>query len=217
VITTTQLQTAITAGAAHLAEPNQQTAPDLKLSNLNLRNVYIGRDNKVHVSNSGFQRWFAQKIGGRAAGAEALKQGLVNAGIAPDVAGRAVKHIRWQVPEAGNNKLTTLGEVLQTAKQEGASQKFAQLKSMTMVILGTSRDQFSNFCMAAGISSHTTIDDMVGRQAEVIQKNPILNSIFSDLAEITENMTPEEFKHFANSGLVDAAIKSAKAHNKVND
>ena len=93
MITTTQLQAAINEGAAHLAKPAEQEAPDLNLAHLNLRNVYIGRDHQVHVSNGGFQRWFAQRIGGRAVGAEALKQGLAKAGLPPRIADQALQHI----------------------------------------------------------------------------------------------------------------------------
>lgn len=124
----------------------------LKAENLNIKNVYIGRDNKVHVSNNGFYRWIAEK-GGRATGAEAFKQameqamkptlgkaGMLHAGgrILDNLMGRIAehqeKHSSWEIRNraqeagvgqaAGKEPTKALGQLLNEATAE---EKFKDL------------------------------------------------------------------------------------------
>lgn len=76
------------------ADPNVRMGA-LKAENLDLKNVYIGRDNKVHVSNNGFYRWIAEK-GGRAAGAEAFKQAM-GAALKPALGKAGMEHAGGRV------------------------------------------------------------------------------------------------------------------------
>jgi len=68
-INTRQLQSFL----GEVSEGKLPTA--VKAENLNIRNLYIGRDNRAHVSNSGFMRWIASKTG-RATGREAFRQAM---------------------------------------------------------------------------------------------------------------------------------------------
>ena len=107
------------------------------------------------------------------------------------------------------------------AEQKRRDHKFATLTDMTMRTIANS-SRMNEFSHAAGIKQ-TGRDGYSNWQADVIAKNPILNSILKDLEEITENMDSKEFREFVSSrpdggcDLVDWAIRCAKVHNKVND
>lgn len=77
-VNTNQLQNALANVAGRLAG-KASTGSDVALEKLNVKNIYIGRDNKVHVSNSGFaaNNWLGKILyGAKLTGEEALKTAM---------------------------------------------------------------------------------------------------------------------------------------------
>jgi hypothetical protein len=122
-LTTNQLQTTLTQ-ASQIQKNNENTKPknDINLNNLDVKNIYIGRDNKVHVSNSGFaaQSWLGKIIYGvKATGAQALETALKEAGIDTKVSQSAMTKISG----ASLFGVKTFGEAISKAALE-QNQKF---------------------------------------------------------------------------------------------
>jgi hypothetical protein len=91
-ITTNNLQATLSNIAEFQRGQHKHAGPDLKLENSNIKNLYMGKDGQVHVSNSGFMRWVAN-LGGRKTGMDALRQGMEGKGIKPAVVDKAMQKI----------------------------------------------------------------------------------------------------------------------------
>lgn len=120
-ITTNHLNALLRNPTAFQAEQRQPAGEIAGSQNLNLRNVYVGRDGQAHVSKSGFTRWIAE-LSGRRTGGAAFVTGMMNAGIREAVATRAMQKISDSAPLE-----TLVGVSHQAAKEEAILRAFEGL------------------------------------------------------------------------------------------
>ena len=115
-INTQQLHKALQTAAANLQTGWNDRTGEAKVEHLSLKNVYIGSDQKLHVSNHGATRMWAQ-LRGRPTGEAALRAGMQQAGIPAGVIHRAMqgitafqqKHAGWEATRDTEIHLATLG------------------------------------------------------------------------------------------------------------
>ena len=115
-INTQQLRTALQTAATNLQTGWNDRTGEAKVENLNLKRVYLGSDEKLHVSNHGWSSGWA-RWRGRATGEAALRAGLQQAKIPAGVIDRALKgvttfqqkHADWQAARHTEIQLATVG------------------------------------------------------------------------------------------------------------
>ena len=115
-INTQQLHKALETAATNLQFGWNDRTGDAKVENLKLKNVYIGSDQKLHVSNHGASRMWAQ-LRGRPTGEAALRTGMQQAGIPAGVIHRAMqgltafqqKHAGWEATRLAEIQLAMGG------------------------------------------------------------------------------------------------------------
>lgn len=115
-INTQQLRTALQTAATNLQTGWNDRTGEAKVENLNLKRVYLGSDEKLHVSNHGWSSGWA-RWRGRATGEAALRAGLQQAKIPAGVIDRALKgvttfqqkHAAWEATRHTEIKLATVG------------------------------------------------------------------------------------------------------------
>lgn len=121
-IDTSQLRTALdTAANVAQGQPGHNENNDVRLNDLNVRNIYLGKNGDIHVSKSSFSRLVAQLLN-RKTGLDALKQGMLDRGLTESVADKALAKIRYTNEGGGafllNMRVDTLGEAITMARTD---------------------------------------------------------------------------------------------------